>query len=104
MTLIKEGKEYRLPKGTEVKPSAIGYYNYWYPDEKRVFLTQESLKVEPIRWTGSNDWGAVYVSADTANKYESPIKVLWVRKNLLRDMTRAPKVREFLKKRAKQDE
>ena len=100
IVMMKE-EEYRLPKGTEIKPSVIGYYNYWYPDEKRVFFTQEHVRVKPLRWTGSDKWDAVFVTADTANKYESPIKVLWVRKELLRNIIRAPKVREVLKKRAK---
>tara|TARA_R100001082_G_scaffold98978_1_gene67482 strand:- start:412 stop:711 length:300 start_codon:yes stop_codon:yes gene_type:complete len=99
--MIRKEEQYRLPKGAEIKPSAIGYYNYWYPDEKRVFFTQEHMNVTPLGWRGSDKWDAVFVTEDTASKYESPIKVLWIRKELLKNIIRAPKVREFLKKRAK---
>ena len=97
--MTKRKNEYCIPKGAEVKPSAVGYYNFWYPDEKKIFFTQDTLEVEPLGWSGSDVWDAVFVSSVTASKYESPIKVLWVRKKLLKDIIRAPGVREFLKKR-----
>jgi hypothetical protein len=102
--MIKRENKYRIPAGTEVKPSALGYYNFWYPDEKKVFFARESLNIQPLNWGGSDTWSAVYVNPDTANNYESPIKVLWVRKNLLKDIIRAPAVREVLKKRWAENE
>ena len=99
MTSLKN--QYRLPSGVEIKPSSIGYYNFWYPHEEKLFLTKKSLKVQPLSWTGGGQWSAVRVELPIADEYESPIKVLWVRKKLLKDMATAAGVREVLKMRGK---
>jgi len=93
--------KYRIPKGAEIKPSSLGYYNFWYPHEKKLFLTKESLKVQPLSWSGGGQWSAVAVELPVAGEYESPIKVLWVRKKLLKDIASAVQIRDFLKTRGK---
>ena len=86
-------KKYRIPKGVEVKPSQVGYYNYWYPSEEEMFLTTESVEGEFLFWRGSDKWAAVKVKKEVATKYQSPIQVLWIKRE------KAPIVRKRLKER-----
>ena len=97
-------KQYRVPTGVRVKPSQAGYYNFWYPHDNEEFLSSESFLCERLLWRGSVEWQAILVSPTEANTYQSPIRVLWVEKNLFKDMVEAPIKREILKKRADKNE
>ena len=90
---------YRIPKGVEVKPSQIGYYNYWYPSEDKEFLISESVEGQFLGWRGSDTWAAIKVKQEIAKKYESPIQVLWIKKELFNTIKKAPVVRTYLKSR-----
>lgn len=88
-----------IPRGVEVKPSQVGYYNYWYPSEEELFFTTESVEGELLTWRGSDKWAAVKVEKEVATKYQSPIQVLWIKKELFNDIKKAPIVRKRLKAR-----
>ncbi len=96
--------KYRVPTGAKIKPSQIGHYNFWYPSEKQVYVSSDSFICERLDWQGSGDWQAVKVDAEQAKAYHSPIKVLWVEKNLFKDMVKAPHIRSQLKKRGNDNE
>ena len=96
--------KYRVPAGVRVKPSQAGHYNFWYPHEKNEFDSSDSFACVNMGWQGSDAWHAIGVSAEDANTYHSPIKVLWVEKSLFKDMQKAPLVRERLKSRANKNE
>lgn len=83
---MKDKIKYIIPAGTAIRPSQVGYYNFWYPHMDLEFESYESFVVEPMSWTGSDEWAAVMVSADKAITYKSPIKVLWVKKQIIKDI------------------
>lgn len=99
-----EKNQYRVPSGVRIRPSERGHYNFWYPCEKREYVSSASFVCEQLMWRGSDQWQAILVSPEDAIAYESPIRVLWVEKNLFKDMVRAPIKRGLLKKRADKDE
>ena len=72
-----------LPKGTKIKISQIGYYNYWYPSHDQDFdiFLEEDISAVKVDWRGGGDkWEPYRVTAETARKYGSPIKVIWITK------------------------
>lgn len=75
---------YVIPAGSKIRPSQIGYYNFWYPHMDDEYEAVESFVGKPLGWTGSDEWDAVLVTADEANTYKSPIKVLWVKKEIIK--------------------
>ena len=93
-------KKYRVPVGAQIKPSQIGHYNFWYPHENQEYISVSSFMCEQMLWRGSDEWEAVLVSPTEAKAYQSPIRVVWVKKSLFNDMVMAPNKREHLKKRA----
>ena len=95
---------YNIPLGAKVRPSQIGYYNFWYPDEEQEFILEKKTSCEHLNWSGSDKWTAVLVSAEDARLYKSPIRVVWVEKDLFNDVRSAPIIRERLKARANEDE
>ena len=99
-----ENNQYRVPSGVRIKPSQLGHYNFWYPHENQEYVSEDSFVCEELLWRGSEEWQAVLVSPEQASAYQSPIRVLWVEKNLFKDMVMAPKKRELLKKRADKNE
>ena len=72
-----------IEKGTEIKRSQVGYYNYWYPSHDQdyeIFLEEDTSAIS-INWQGGGErWEPYRVTADTAKKYGSPIRVIWVSK------------------------
>lgn len=99
-----EKNQYRVPTGVRIRPSELGYYNFWYPHEKQEYVSASSFVCEQLLWRGSDKWQAVLVSSEDATAYRSPIRVLWVEKNLFTDMKRAPIRRGILKERANKNE
>jgi len=97
-------EKYRVPLGARVKPSQIGHYNFWYPSEKHEYVSSDSFICEKVEWQGSANWQAILVTAEQAKAYRSPIKVLWVEKNLFKDMVMAPRIRSRLKERGNENE
>lgn len=83
---MKDKITYIIPAGVAIRPSQVGYYNFWYPHMELEFQSVESFVAQPMLWTGSDEWDAVLVSADEANIYKSPIKVLWVKKQVIKDI------------------
>tara|TARA_A200000159_G_scaffold162829_2_gene187569 strand:- start:3941 stop:4228 length:288 start_codon:yes stop_codon:yes gene_type:complete len=83
---MKEKIKYVIPAGSKVRPSQTGYYNFWYPHENDEYEAVESFCVEPISWRGSEEWQAVVVNAMEANVYKSPIKVVWVKRQIIKDI------------------
>ena len=83
---MTEKIKYVIPAGSKIRPSQIGYYNFWYPHESDEYEAVASFSVEPMLWRGSDEWQAVMVSAVEANTYKSPIKVLWVKKQIIKDI------------------
>ena len=96
-------KTYRAPKGIKVKPSEIGYYNYWYPHVEEESVSRESFVFEGLFWRGSSEWKAVRVSKELAKDYNSPICVIWIEADMYKRIITAPKTREDLKQRANND-
>jgi len=99
-----ERQHYRVPKGSRIRPSQLGYYNFWYPDDAQEYVSEESLICEHMLWRGSETWEAVMVTTEQAKAYGSPIRVVWIEKSLFKDMARAPIRRETLKKRVDNNE
>jgi len=96
--------KYRVPAGVKIRPSQVGHYNFWYPHEKQEYVSGDSFVCEGLSWQGSGNWQAIAVSFEEAITYHSPIRVLWVEKNLFKNMRKAPLIREQLKARADSDE
>ena len=85
---------YLIPAGSKVKPSQVGYYNFWYPHTEYEYEAFHSFVGQPLYWTGSDEWDAVLVNIEEAKAYKSPIKVVWVKKEIIKDI----KKKFYLKK------
>lgn len=77
-----------IPAGAKIRPSVSGYYNFWYPSEEEEYEAPISFDCQRLRWTGSGDWDAVLVSPEQARNYNSPIKVIWVKKDIIKNIQR----------------
>ena len=96
---MEEKVKYVIPAGSEVRPSQIGYYNFWYPHMEDEYEAVESFVAFPLGWTGSNEWDAVLVTAEQANTYKSPIKVVWVKKEIIKDIKKMFYLRKSLEEK-----
>ena len=67
---------------SSVKPSVIGHYNFYYPCT-REFTSIMEIKGEQLSWIGGGDWLAVKVQPQMAERFESPVAVLWGKKESL---------------------
>ena len=70
-----------LVKGTKIKISQSGYYNFWYPSHEQDFdiFLEGDVSAVLIDWRGGGDkWEPYRITAETARKYGSPIKVIWI--------------------------
>ena len=72
-----------LAEGTEIRISAIGYYDFWYPVDTSAIL-KESVPVEvattQAKLSRQGDYIPYVVSGRVAKDYGSPINILWARK------------------------
>lgn len=69
-----------LPKGTEIRISKVGYYSFWYPDEKPIIL-KEDVVAHPAtteaKFSKLGGFLPYVVSVEIADTYGSPIAILW---------------------------
>ncbi len=52
-----------------------------------------------MRWSGSDEWEAVLVNVSEAEIYKSPIKVVWVEKQIIKDIEGKFYLKKRLEKR-----
>ncbi len=91
--------KYIIPAGAKIRPSESGHYNFWYPHSEQEYEAIESFFGEPMRWSGSEEWEAVLVNVSEAEIYKSPIKVVWVEKQIIKDIEGKFYLKKRLEKR-----
>tara|TARA_A100001515_G_C4591554_1_gene216146 strand:- start:3166 stop:3402 length:237 start_codon:yes stop_codon:yes gene_type:complete len=69
---------------SQVKPSQIGHYNFYYPCT-REFTSVEEIEGSRLPWTGGGEYVAVHVEHKIAKIFESPVNVIWVKKESIQD-------------------
>ena len=76
-------KKVTIRKGARYTISQIGYYNFWYPsdEDSDVGVLSEAIDGNLLNWRGGgNRWIPLHVTAEIANFYGSPIRVIWIDK------------------------
>ena len=76
-----------VPIGTEIRASEIGYYDYWYPAKQGHTLQEEieyskEASINELKFSTGQDWTPLIVSSEIAEAFGSPIRVLWIKKNV----------------------
>ena len=73
-------KKITLPMGTEIRPSEVGYYDFWYPSPLGIILLEEVEAVPAAgRFSRVTGMTPYVVKPAVASKYGSPINVIWVK-------------------------
>ena len=70
-----------IPVGTRFTVSQIGYYNFWYPSSNSEDhgILSESVSGMYLSWRGGGEiWIPYQVTDAVAKRCGSPIRVIWV--------------------------
>jgi hypothetical protein len=67
-----------------VKPRQIGHYNFYYPCT-REFTSVDAFSGSRLPWTGGGEFVAVHVEHVVAKRFESPVNVVWVKKESIQE-------------------
>jgi len=62
-----------------IKPSQKGHYNFYYPCT-REFTSVDEIQGSRLSWTGGGEFVAIKVQQEVAQRFESPVNVIWVTK------------------------
>ena len=76
-------KEHILVEGTEIRISAIGYYDFWYPSEVSSTLKENvvgEVATTQAKLSIGSDFVPYVVSLRVAKDYGSPINIIWAHK------------------------